>query len=210
LNSAGGILGLSSILNEIEDTSEIIEIANLIHHSSNHLISEITLQQQISAAENGELELNYLSVDSLEILKQISDLYKKHELSINKNILLDSSSEKFIFETDTLLLKRIVGNMLKNALEASFSGSSVTLSVKQQGNSPIFSVHNENFIEQKAQKQLFKRSYSTKGIGRGLGTYSMKLFGEKYLKGSIWFESTSEKGTTFFIQLPALATVDLI
>jgi len=52
------------------------------------------------------------------------------------------------------------------------------------------------------QLQLFKRSFSTKGIGRGIGTYSMKLFGEKYLKGRVGFESTEENGTTFFIEIP--------
>jgi signal transduction histidine kinase len=30
----------------------------------------------------------------------------------------------------------------------------------------------------------------------------MKLFGEKYLKGKVWFESNPATGTTFFILLP--------
>mgnify|MGYP006293419399 CR=1 len=37
---------------------------------------------------------------------------------------------------------------------------------------------------------LFKRSFSTKGVGRGIGTYSMKLFGEKYLKGKVDFKNS--------------------
>jgi len=49
---------------------------------------------------------------------------------------------------------------------------------------------------------LFQRSFSSKGSGRGLGTYSMKLFGEKYLDGEVSFESDRIKGTTFTISLP--------
>jgi sensor histidine kinase regulating citrate/malate metabolism len=64
-----------------------------------------------------------------------------------------------------------------------------------------FSVHNSKYIEPEVQNQLFKRSFSTKGVGRGFGTYSMKLFGEKYLKGKVWFESSPENGTTFFIEI---------
>jgi sensor histidine kinase regulating citrate/malate metabolism len=48
---------------------------------------------------------------------------------------------------------------------------------------------------------LFRRSFSTKGRGRGIGTYSMKLLGEKYLKGRVWFTSSPNAGTTFFIEV---------
>lgn len=52
------------------------------------------------------------------------------------------------------------------------------------------------------QAQVFQRSFSTKGNDRGLGTYSMKLFGENYLKGKVYFQSDADKGTTFFLALP--------
>jgi len=53
--------------------------------------------------------------------------------------------------------------------------------------------------------QLFKRSFSTKGeTGRGLGTYSIKLFTERYLGGSIEVDSNSNTGTTFTVILPSL------
>lgn len=35
-----------------------------------------------------------------------------------------------------------------------------------------------------SQLQIFQRSFSTKGKGRGLGTYSIKLLTERYLKGT--------------------------
>jgi sensor histidine kinase regulating citrate/malate metabolism len=53
-----------------------------------------------------------------------------------------------------------------------------------------------------AQKQIFQRSFSTKGSNRGLGTYSMKLLGENYLKGAVDFESDEEDRTTFYVKLP--------
>ena len=91
--------------------------------------------------------------------------------------------------------------MTKNALDASLPDSKAELKAQLTDEKKIFSVYNPGFIQREAQLQLFKRSYTTKGAGRGLGTYSMKLLGEKYLKGKVWFESTEEKGTTFFIQL---------
>ncbi|MDZ7633173.1 MAG: HAMP domain-containing sensor histidine kinase [Bacteroidales bacterium] len=103
--------------------------------------------------------------------------------------------------SDPLLLRRIVGNMTKNALEASKSGQKVTLSCREEGVKTLFSVHNEDYIEPEAQLKLFRRSFSTKGSGRGIGTYSMKLLGEKYLHGKVWFTSSPDEGTTFYISV---------
>ena len=50
--------------------------------------------------------------------------------------------------------------------------------------------------------QVFQRSFSTKGSGRGLGTYSMRLLTEHYLRGSVGFTSSAAEGTTFFASYP--------
>jgi sensor histidine kinase regulating citrate/malate metabolism len=51
--------------------------------------------------------------------------------------------------------------------------------------------------------RIFQRNYSTKSdSGRGLGTYSMKLFGETYLGGKVDFTSSESEGTTFHLRLP--------
>jgi sensor histidine kinase regulating citrate/malate metabolism len=57
-------------------------------------------------------------------------------------------------------------------------------------------------MQKDVQLQLFQRSFSTKGKGRGLGTYSIKLLTENYLKGKVRFETRRESGTTFFIKIP--------
>ena len=60
-------------------------------------------------------------------------------------------------------------------------------------------------IPESIQSQLFKRSFSTKGdVGRGLGTYSIKLFAERFLHGRISFTSGAEDGTVFMVDLPSI------
>jgi len=68
--------------------------------------------------------------------------------------------------------------------------------------SVVFSVQNPGVMPHTTQLQIFQRSFSTRGPGRGTGTYSIKLFGEHYLKGKVWFSSSEEEGTTFFLSLP--------
>jgi len=201
LNSSCGIAGLSDLIGFVNDHKEMEEIAGMIQTSAKNLISDIQSQRQISAAERGDLELNYVESNSFKLLKEIAELYSKHEVTGDKCISIEKESENFQFETDVLLLRRIIGNMTKNALEASLPGSIISLKAQKKDGNIIFTVHNPGYIDQDTQLQLFNRSFTTKGSGRGLGTYSMKLFGEKYLNGKVWFETSKENGTTFLIRL---------
>ena len=202
LNSAGSISGLSKIMQEITDPVELAEISKLINSATENLMEEIHSQRQLNAAERGDLSLNIIACNSLDILSQIAELYSKHDTAADKKIFIEASSESRIIETDQTLLRRILGNMARNAIEASLPGSTITLSCFHVENKMTFSVNNASYMPYGIQLQLFKRSFSTKGVGRGIGTYSMKLFGEKYLKGKVWFESQKTSGTTFYLELP--------
>ncbi len=201
LNSAGGIAGLTDLIGIVSNPQELKEIAGMIHTSAHNLVNDIEAQRQLNAAERGELKLNIDAINSFWVLKSISELYANHVVTGDKLISVDRESEDFIFKTDISILRRILGNMTKNALEASLPGTIITLKAEMKNGNALFSVHNPGYIEHDAQLQLFNRSFTTKGAGRGLGTYSMKLFGEKYLGGKVWFESTKEKGTSFYIML---------
>ena len=107
-----------------------------------------------------------------------------------------------LITTDKLLLRRVLGNLVKNALEASVEGEEIRLGFQNNG-SAIFRVHNERAMPEEVRLQVFRRSFSTKSpIGRGIGTYSAKLITERYLGGSLSFSSSEEQGTTFAVTLP--------
>jgi signal transduction histidine kinase len=201
LNSAGGILDLSNVLQEVGSHNEMSEIAEIIKRTANSMVYEISSQRQLLAAERGDLSINISENESLAVLHDLTGTYSKQDIASKKNIVIDPSTENCIVKTDPVLLKRVLGNMLKNALEASIPGSVITLFCIKKQDKIRFAVHNQNFIPSDIQLQIFKRSFSTKGTGRGLGTYSMKLLGEKYLGGKVSFTSTHENGTTFSFEI---------
>ncbi len=195
INTAGGLKGMMHLLKESPEYFN--EFKNMLFEAADTLIDEINAQKQLLAAEGNELAINLHEVNSLELMKSVIELYKNHSVAENKNIRMLDSSDNVTFITDETLAKRIIGNMIKNALEAIREGSTVTISCKEQENSVDISVHNDSVMPREVKLQMFQRSFSTKGAGRGIGTYSMKLLLEKYLKGKISFTSEEGEGTTF-------------
>jgi signal transduction histidine kinase len=57
-------------------------------------------------------------------------------------------------------------------------------------------------MSESVQRQVFQRSFTTKELGRGLGTYSMKLLSERYLNGNVSFTTSPKQGTTFTARYP--------
>jgi signal transduction histidine kinase len=106
------------------------------------------------------------------------------------------------FVTDVALLVRVLVNMVRNALEAAPQGP-IRIECRRVGETYRFSVNNPGVIPDDVAAWIFTRSFSTKAAqGRGLGTYSMKLFGERVLGGRVGFTSDAGSGTTFFIEHP--------
>lgn len=201
LNSAGGIRGLASLL--LDGTSQESEqqYKKWLVNLSDNLIEEINHQRRLLQAERGEYVPSFEAVDLVELLDDIRCLYEHHERTPARNIELAHNISGTVF-TDRPLLRRIVGNMVINALEACKPGDTIRLFTACSDTMVKISVSNPGEIPHEVQLQLFKRSFSTKGQeGRGLGTYSMKLFGERYLKGKVGFQ-VAEGITTFFIDLP--------
>ena len=90
-----------------------------------------------------------------------------------------------------------------NACEASAPDDIIKFNTTIHDNGIRFDVWNKGQIDPHIQTRVFQKHFSTKaGGGRGLGTYSMKLLGEKYLGGQVFFKTDPEKGTTFSFRLP--------
>ncbi len=98
-------------------------------------------------------------------------------------------------------MQRVIINLLKNALEATSVNGTVVTGVENMGDYIRFWVRNDGVIPHNIQMQIFKRSFSTKGKGRGIGTYSVRLLAENYLKGKTGFTSNENDGTIFFVDL---------
>lgn len=203
LNTAGGVKGLADLLIETGlPEEEIKDVASMISESADQLIEEISAQRMLSAAESGDLRIQAQSLESIEILYRVIRQFHSYKMAKGKTLLVAESAGHFDLVSDPVLLRRVLINLVKNALEAVEEGATVTLGSFLDGDEVCFTVHNESVMPPEIQLQIFARSFSTKGSGRGLGTYSIKLISEKYLHGKVSFVSNETEGTRFTVRYP--------
>lgn len=203
LNTVGGIHGVAALLAEREDleAERDEEYRRWMMDLTERLMDEIQHHRKLLAAERGEFLPVLGMVKVSDILQDVYLLYLNHGVAEYRTLVLNDSPACHIV-SDRALLRKILGNLVKNALEATPRGGTVTMAASETDDTVSFLVHNPTVMSREVQLQLFQRSFSTKGEGRGIGTYSIRLFGERYLKGKINFTSREPDGTTFTFTIP--------
>jgi nitrogen-specific signal transduction histidine kinase len=201
LNSAGTLHNSLELMKDSDNLEEVKKYLHIAEISTHSLIEEIESQRLLVAAENNELIVSSVPLTSRHIIESLVEQIRGIVEANNRNIVINENCNNVSFKSDKVLLKRVLINMLKNALEATPENGKINIGCELNNGSIIFSVHNDGLIPYEVQRHLFERSYTTKGNGRGLGTYSMKLIGERYLGGNVYFESNNEVGTRFLFRL---------
>ena len=199
-NMLQALVGASELLVSQENSA----LSKTIHQAALRLQDEIAIQRSLSQTNSSTYQPIWKTISTSEIVEDLQQFFKNHPLTRSRTLDFSSCTAKTIhFTTDHSLLWRILYNMLLNALEATEEGQEVKIWFEKNDNSLTFKVWNKGSITDKTANRIFERNFTTKGnSGRGLGTYSMKYFGEKILKGEVSFTSTDDGGTTFCYRTP--------
>ena len=203
MNTINGISGIAHILPMVE-TEKQANYFSFLSKLTHSLIDDMLSHRLLTLVEKNEYNVAQHQISSLIFVREEVEKYQKIASLESKEVHITENSENNDIITDKVLLACVLGNMIKNALEAEAAGALIKVSVLMNDHGFLtISVHNDSIINETDQLLVFKRSFSTKSDKRGLGTYAMKLFTEKYLQGAISFESQEGKGTTFTVQIPA-------
>ncbi len=121
------------------------------------------------------------------------------------DVQLELPQEQLMVLADYSQLLRVFTNIMQNAMQSIAAeerrGQILVKLLHEDAYAILIVQDNGKGIDADTAEKLFKPYFTTKSSGSGLGLAMSRKIVELW-KGSIWFESESDKGTTFFIKLP--------
>ncbi len=193
-----GLVCASDLIELSAKDNESRELAQAINRLTMRLCSEVEAQRCLNRNEIHTHQPTFSFVPATQVIQELSDIFSKHPAAKNKNFVLPANMPRLYLKTEPSLLLRVLSNMVLNAFEETEDGGEVRMDFKSSDSVVTFSIWNRKVIPKDVAMRIFQRNFSTKpGSGRGLGTYSMKLFGEEILGGKVSFTTSEPEGTIF-------------
>ncbi len=120
----------------------------------------------------------------------------------NIQVIFDIATDVPTFTSDFSMLKRIITNLVQNAIQAMPNSGNLTIHASHRNSRITISVEDTGIgIPEEIKSKIFMPMMTTKSKGQGLGLAVVKRLVEA-LNGTISFESHEGKGTTFTIEFP--------
>jgi PAS domain S-box-containing protein len=191
----------------VGEQKEYLQKANL---SNERMINLVDNLLNLSRIEEGRYvqKNDFFKLEEV-VYKVVDSLSAKAN---KKNIKLNFEKPKNLPKVlaDKEKIKIVVQNLVDNAINYSFEGREIIVSVKENKvkKEIIFQVENDGIgISKSQQKRIFTKFFrmenaiKTETVGSGLGLFISKNIIESH-GGRIWFESEENKKTIFYFAIP--------
>jgi PAS domain S-box-containing protein len=163
----------------------------------------------ITRIESGSITISKSKVNLRAVAEKVIHEQLLDAQSKNIVISIESPDKPAIVNTDKFIVKEILTNIISNAIKYTPEKGKIILAIKPKKDEILCSVSDNGIGIPKAhQDQIFNKFYRAPNVlgrdttGTGLGLYLIKSLAER-LDIPISFESTENKGTTFYFSLPA-------
>ncbi|HLI06499.1 MAG TPA: HAMP domain-containing sensor histidine kinase [Ktedonobacteraceae bacterium] len=187
---------------EIVALREVLEKVNQHIHYLQRLIADILDLSLLGA------KAMPLAVGRCDVSATCRKIVDEQRTSSGRSIDLQAPPTPIILYADSERVGQVIGNLVTNAIKYSAPTRPITIRLSQSETTCCIQVHNYGHpIASQDQERIFEPFYRTSAAqasreeGSGLGLAISKEIVERH-NGKIWVESSQEKGTTFFVQLP--------
>lgn len=209
-NTLCAIIGASEMLAMDRDRADSDMAVHLLE-MTRRLARDLELQRCLVTARPEQFDRLTNQVTAAQVLEELQRTCALHPAAMGRRLRIHPAPASLpALATDAGLLGRVLQNMAINALEATDDGGEARAWAEPTAAGVDFCVWNGAVMPPEVARRVYQRNFSTKGsLGRGLGTYSMKLLGERVLGGEVSFTSRPGEGTCFRIRLKTPPASDL-
>ena len=173
------------------------------------------MQESLESVEKSILYINKIVADLQDFAKPLNPCVEKTDLrliideilqknnlpeNIECQVSVNSKAREVI--VDPAFMKRILGNLVFNAVQAMPDGGELKIRAYREAREAVITVEDTGVgISEGVRSKLFTPLFTTKSKGQGFGLAVVKRLTEA-MNGTVTFESIQGKGTTFAIRLP--------
>lgn len=182
-----------------------------ITHSVETMNTLIDTLLNISRIESAGIVANYRATDVVKLLQQVTSEAAPQVIEKKIHLHIAISPSITPISTDSLLVRQICSNIIANALKYTPENGKVDIDLMEKEAELLLKVQDSGLgIPLASQKYIFTKFFRATNVikeevsGTGLGLYLAKMLAN-HLGGELWFESTENKGSTFFFSLPKSA-----
>jgi PAS domain S-box-containing protein len=137
-----------------------------------------------------------------DVAEVCQEVLFKNECPENIEVTVQVDKDAKTFIADPVLLKRILENLVNNAVQAMPNGGKLEVHAFRASDELVITVQDSGVgISEEAKPKLFTPLFTTKSKGQGFGLAAAKRITEA-LGGTVNFESEVGKGAKFVLRFP--------
>lgn len=181
---------------------------NEIYDATRRMIGTVNDLLNMSRIELGKIRIESQMTDIREIVQ--GALADNGKAVTQKKLTIKTKYTKGSYKIaiDPQAIGVIITNLIANAIKYTPPSGTITITTSKDDLHVNLIVEDNGYgIPKLQQRQIFSKFFRADNIkphataGTGLGLYITKAFVE-FVQGTIRFESTENKGTTFYVRLP--------
>ncbi|MFH1048774.1 MAG: PAS domain S-box protein [Patescibacteria group bacterium] len=186
-----------------------LEVVREAYVNNQSMINLVNTMLNMSRIESKQLIINLEKINIEDTVKKIlSELKPLLDKKDQKIKFFGLKDKKLEMETDKVLLKNVIDNLVINSSKYSPGGKDIIIRIAKKDSELLFSVADKGIgISKIEQYKIFKKFSRTNNAvaynasGTGLGLYIVKSILDVF-GGKIWFKSEENKGAVFYFSLP--------